>query len=91
MHDVQLAEMDLRFRLLETASYDGMLIWKISDYARRKKDAMFGRTLSLFSQPFYTDRYGYKLCARVYLNGDGMGKSTHMSLYIVVMRGALGF
>ena len=43
--------------------------------------------MSLYSQPFYTDRYGYKMCGRVYLNGDGMGKGTHLSLFFVVMRG----
>uniref|UniRef100_A0A3B3RTN9 MATH domain-containing protein n=1 Tax=Paramormyrops kingsleyae TaxID=1676925 RepID=A0A3B3RTN9_9TELE len=44
-------------------------------------------TLSLYSQPFYTGYFGYKMCARVYLNGDGMGKGTHLSLFFVVMRG----
>ncbi|XP_025104197.1 TNF receptor-associated factor 3-like [Pomacea canaliculata] len=87
VHDVRMAEMDLRFQLLETASYDGMLVWKIRDYERRKRDAVNGRTLSLYSQPFYTGRFGYKMCARVYLNGDGMGKTTHMSLFFVIMRG----
>ena len=82
-----MAEMDLRFQLLETASYDGTLVWKIRDYERRKRDAVNGRTLSLYSQPFYSSRFGYKMCARVYLNGDGMGKTTHMSLFFVVMRG----
>ncbi|XP_035671213.1 TNF receptor-associated factor 3-like [Branchiostoma floridae] len=87
IHDVRLAEMDLRFQILETASFDGTLLWKIKDYTRRKHDATTGRTLSLYSQPFYTSRNGYKMCARVYLNGDGMGKGTHMSLFFVVMRG----
>ena len=43
--------------------------------------------MSLYSQPFYTSRYGYKMCGRVYLNGDGMGKGTHLSLFFVLMRG----
>ena len=43
--------------------------------------------MSLYSQPFYTGRYGYKMCGRVYLNGDGMGKGTHLSLFFVLMRG----
>nr|ATL64850.1 TRAF3 [Sinanodonta woodiana] len=85
--DVRLAELDLRFQVLETASYDGILLWKIRDYTRRKQEAITGKTLSLYSQPFYSSRFGYKMCARVYLNGDGMGKNTHMSLFFVVMRG----
>ncbi|XP_041379430.1 TNF receptor-associated factor 3-like [Gigantopelta aegis] len=87
IHDVRLAEMDLRFQILETANYEGVLVWKIKDYMRRKQEAITGRTLSLYSQPFYTSLYGYKLCARVYLNGDGMGKTTHISLFFVLMRG----
>jgi len=86
-YDLQLAAHDLRFQVMEQTSYDGTLIWKISDYKRRKQEAVSGRNLSLYSQPFYTSRYGYKMCTRVYLNGDGMGKNTHLSLFFVVMRG----
>ena len=31
-------------------------------------------------------RFGHKMCARVYLNGDGMGKGSHISLFFVLMR-----
>jgi len=87
VHDIRLADMDLRFQVLETASYNGVLIWKIRDYKRRKQEAVMGKTLSLYSQPFYTGYFGYKMCTRVYLNGDGMGKGTHLSLFFVIMRG----
>lgn len=87
VHEIRLADMDLRFQVLETASYNGTLIWKIRDYKRRKQEAVQAKTLSLYSQPFYTGYFGYKMCARVYLNGDGMGKGTHLSLFFVVMRG----
>ena len=43
-----------------------------------------GLDLSLFATMYA----GYKMCARLYLNGDGMGKGTHVSLFFVVMRGA---
>jgi TNF receptor-associated factor 3 len=86
-HDVRLAELDLRLQCTETANYEGVLIWKISEYADRKRQASEGRILSLYSQPFYTSRYGYKMCARVYLNGDGVGRGTHLSLFFVVMQG----
>ena len=87
MHDVRLAQSDLRFRLLETASFNGRLIWRIPQYFSRKQNAVEGRTLSLYSQPFYNTYFGYKMCARVYLNGDGLGKDSHMSLFFVIMRG----
>lgn len=85
--DLRLAELDLRFQVMETASYNGVLMWKIRDYSRRKLDAKLGKTISLYSQPFYTGRFGYKMCARVYLNGDGVGKGSHLSLFFVIQRG----
>ena len=30
---------------------------------------------------------GYKMCGRLYLNGDGMGRGTHISLFFVLMKG----
>ena len=74
IHDVRLAEMDLRFQCLETCGYDGVLVWRMEGYTRRKQEAVSGKTLSVYSQPFFSSRYGYKMCARVYLNGDGVGE-----------------
>ena len=80
-------DQELRVQLLERATYDGVLLWKIDDFERRMKEAIDGVTMSLYSIPFYTSRHGYKMCARVYLNGDGMGKGTHLSFFFVVMKG----
>jgi len=77
----------VRMACLETVSYDGTLLWKISNYAERRKAAEAGLVTSLFSQPFFTSRTGYKLCARTFLNGDGIGKTTHMSIFLYVMKG----
>ncbi|XP_070582232.1 TNF receptor-associated factor 2-like [Ptychodera flava] len=85
--DVALAEKDMRIQSLEMASYDGVLLWKISDFARKRQEAISGRTVSIYSPCFYTSRHGYKMCARIYLNGDGMGKGNHVSLFFVVMKG----
>eukprot|EP00731_Ephydatia_muelleri_P015032 Em0008g752a len=80
-------DQEVRLQLLERATYNGVLLWKIDDFARRRKEAVDGVTMSLYSIPFYTSRHGYKMCARVYLNGDGMGKGTHLSFFFVVMKG----
>ena len=42
---------------------------------------------SIYSPPFYTSLTGYKLCLRLYLDGDGNARRTHLSLFIVLMRG----
>ncbi|XP_078261060.1 TNF receptor-associated factor 5-like isoform X2 [Rhinoraja longicauda] len=86
-HKKLLEKTNERFRVLEAAGYNGKLIWKICNYRRRKQEAAAGAAVSLFSQPFYTSRCGYRLCARAYLNGDGAGNGTHLSLFFVVMKG----
>eukprot|EP00112_Aurelia_sp_Birch-Aquarium-sp1_P021887 Seg5995.2 transcript_id=Seg5995.2/GoldUCD/mRNA.D3Y31 product="TNF receptor-associated factor 3" protein_id=Seg5995.2/GoldUCD/D3Y31 len=86
LQDVQMAELNLKLQLLESTSYNGTLTWKIDNYHRRKQDAVIGKTPSLYSPPFYASRFGYKMCARIYLNGDGQGKGSHISLFFVVMR-----
>lgn len=85
--DISMAEQDIRLQALESSFYDGTLLWKIPNFRRRRQDAVSGRITSLYSSPFFTYRGGYKMCSRVYLNGDGIGKGTHLSLFFVVMKG----
>ena len=80
-------DQELHLQLIERASYNGTLIWKLDEFERRRKEAMEGVTLSLYSTPFFTSKHGYKMCARAYLNGDGLGKGTHLSFFFVIMRG----
>ena len=87
LRNVTLADLEEYVRQQEFSSYDGQLLWKISDYARRRNDAVTGQQVSFYSPCFYTSRYGYKMCARLYLNGDGIGRGTHISVFFVVMRG----
>ncbi|OWF38674.1 TNF receptor-associated factor 3-like [Mizuhopecten yessoensis] len=81
--DVRLYELDDKVQHLWSRNYDGLLIWKIRDYARRCQEV--GHCIN--SPPFYSSTYGYKMCGRIYLNGDGMGHGTHLSFYIVIMKG----
>ncbi len=70
-------------------SYNGTLFWKIESYQRKRQDAINGVKTALYSPPFYSAQFGYKMCAKIYLNGDGFGKGTHLSLFFVVMRGEM--
>ena len=83
----KLKENDLRLSLIENSNHDGTMTWKIPQFSQRKVDAENGRSSSLFSLPFYSGRYGYKMCLCLYIMGDGIGKGTHLSLFFVVMRG----
>ncbi|CAF1090045.1 unnamed protein product [Didymodactylos carnosus] len=50
-------------------------------------DAHSERQTSIFSPPFYSSPTGYKMRARLYLNGDGNARHTHMSPSFVLMTG----
>ena len=80
-------DRDFRLSLIENGNHDGSMIWKIPQFSQRKADAVSGKYTSIFSLPFYSGRYGYKMCLRLYIMGDGIGKGTHLSLFFVVMRG----
>ena len=87
LRNVTLADLEEYIRQQEFSSYDGQLLWKITEFARRRNEAVGGQQVSFYSPCFYTSRYGYKMCARIYLNGDGMGRGTHISVFFVVLRG----
>uniref|UniRef100_A0A7M4FXW2 TNF receptor-associated factor n=1 Tax=Crocodylus porosus TaxID=8502 RepID=A0A7M4FXW2_CROPO len=87
LKDLALADMEQKIRDMEASTYDGVFIWKITDFARKRQEAITGRVPAIFSPAFYTSKYGYKMCLRVYLNGDGTGRGTHLSLFFVVMKG----
>ena len=80
-----LKDLDLQFKLHVNATFNGNLIWKIDQYAERMSQAIIGKTTALHSAPSYTHHQGYKFCFRIYLNGDGMGKGTHISVFFVLM------
>ena len=85
--NAELEDRDFRLSLIENSNHDGTMIWKIPQFSQRKADADNGKYTSIFSLPFYTGRYGYKMCLRLYIMGDGIGKGTHLSLFFVVMHG----
>ena len=40
-----------------------------------------------YSAPFYSHFGGYKMCLKVYANGSGNGKGTHVSVYTCLVKG----
>ncbi|XP_058380515.1 TNF receptor-associated factor 2 isoform X2 [Diceros bicornis minor] len=87
LKDLAMADLEQKVHEMEASTFDGVFIWKISDFTRKRQEAVAGRTPAIFSPAFYTSRYGYKMCLRIYLNGDGTGRGTHLSLFFVVMKG----
>ncbi|KAJ4926284.1 hypothetical protein JOQ06_008464 [Pogonophryne albipinna] len=87
LKDLTVADMEGRLREMSATTFDGVFVWRISDFAKKRQDAIAGRAPAMFSPAFYTSKYGYKMCLRIYLNGDGTGRGSHLSLFFVVMRG----
>lgn len=50
-------------------------------------DCIRGLNRSIYSPPFYLSPNGYRMRLRLFINGDGTGKGTHMSLFFVIMPG----
>ena len=70
-------KLELHIQASLSSTYNGVFLWRIPDVARRKRDAIEEKITSIYSPPFYTGQTGYKMCVRVYLNGDGMGHKMH--------------
>ena len=65
--NAELEDRDFRLSLIENSNHDGSMIWKIPQFSQRKADAQNGKYTSIFSLPFYSGRYGYKMCLRLYI------------------------
>lgn len=44
-----MAEMEEKIRNLEASTYDGVFIWKITEFARKRQEAITGRSPAIFS------------------------------------------
>jgi len=81
-----LNEVGLKVDILAVRSINGILIWKVNEVEKRIDEARTGKILSLYSPPFFTSLHGYRMCLRLYLDGDGQGKGSHVSLFLVIMK-----
>lgn len=82
-----ISDLNLRQQLFQNSAQYGKMLWKIDNLTERLQKAQNGSVTALHSAPVYTNRFGYKFCGRLYLNGDGIGKTTHASMFIVLMKG----
>ena len=65
----------------------GMQVWKISDVCRKCAEARGNPGSFLRSPPFYSTHGGYKVCVRLYMNGHGRERNSHLSFFFVLMKG----
>ena len=85
---LQLACYKLRENESRTVCVDGTFIWKVNNYRKQMDESLASdEETAIFSPAFYTSQYGYKLKLKAYLNGRDRGRGTHLSLYIIIMKG----
>ena len=72
---------------LKTKTESPTFVWKITGFNELLRQAKLGKNNKLDSAPFYTGPFGYKLKLSVNPNGDGSGKNTHLSAFVIVMKG----
>ena len=58
------------------------VIIKVSEFNKKVDN-----DISWYTDSFYTHNEGYKMCVRVYPAGYDIGKGTHLSMFLYVMRG----
>ncbi|UYM15556.1 hypothetical protein [Endozoicomonas euniceicola] len=64
----------------------GTFIFPISNFQTRRQEAISEKRKAIYTDPFWTPQ-GYKLCVRIFLNGDGYGKGQFISMFVVLMKG----
>lgn len=82
----QIAELQRRMDEV-TVNSNGQMLWRIDNFSQRLQQAQAEQQVELKSPCFRTHRYGYKLQLSAFLNGNGSGMGTHLSLYVRVMPG----
>ena len=80
--DLALDTVSSREEQHKTLSEGEAIVFKLPGYASMKeKNEIFS------SPPFYTSSGGYRMCIRVYANGNGTGKGTHVSVFTELLKG----
>ncbi|XP_072331583.1 TNF receptor-associated factor 2-like [Scyliorhinus torazame] len=68
-------------------STNGVLVWKIKEFSSCLMAARSEQRPSFYSPVFASHPFGYQLCCRIYPDGDGNGKGSHISLFLAIIKG----
>ncbi|CAF1655344.1 unnamed protein product [Rotaria magnacalcarata] len=83
----EVLHMERNFEQKHFVSFNGILIWNINNFQEKFDDAKFERQRSIYSPEFYSANFGYKMCARLFLNGTNDVRNKHMSIFFILMSG----
>ena len=89
----KVVHLECRVANMERNPSNVSFTMSIPDVYKQIEDARAEKCISIDLSPFYFNpngsgnNCGYKMCLRLFMNGDGIGKGTHMSLFFVIMKG----
>ena len=75
-------ELENKFSALKAQMDGEPLEFKLTDYRKKKENNAIVQSPS-----YYTSPSGYRMAIRVYVNGEGPGKGTHVSVFPFIIRG----
>ena len=78
---VDVLKKDINFSEEKCDSF----VWKIEGFSEVLRKAKSGEKTRIVSSPFY--RCGYKCKLSLNPNGCGSGKNTHLSIFLIIMKG----
>jgi len=64
-------------------------IWELEKFPTMVQNAKSGKTAIVYSNPFFSHRFGCKMCLKIYPHGCGDFHTTHLSVYLVVQKGPM--
>ena len=62
-------------------------VWRITNFEELFENSQRGNGSSIKSEIFYSENYGYKMRLQLYPNGSGPGLATHVSVFLILLRG----
>ena len=92
MVKVHLVDLEKQLRVALSATFNGSYLWSVKDVPKRRQEAIEyipsdGRPKSVYSPAFYTGRNGYKMVIQAFLNGESSGYGSHLSIYLILLKG----
>jgi len=63
----------------------GTMLWKIENLEQHLRSAKDKTEISIYSQPFYTSKNGYKLQIQLFLNGVGQHTGEYVALFFHII------
>ena len=80
-------QVRLKINMFSAATHNGEFVFVIDNVVNRINRAENNEVLCVHSPDFYTSHSGFRMRLHFYFKGDGDGRGTHASVYLVLLPG----